>query len=241
MVMFIDLDIIPYDDISLHKLFNNEDPQFSIYKNSLKTPYIQKPKLVKGREILIDWMIDVIFTVSHSPFKISILELAVNILDRYLYIRGVVKGSQLQLVGTTCMFIASKFHDCKEDVFEVLLLCEVTANSVTEDEIYEMEKDILTAIEYKIWIHTIPQYIDEQIKYSQYERWLCYAVLCYDMIQYDPKVIAAAIVYIITGNHTNNVSRSKVKYISKKLEQYKDTIVNGRVLQSIERLNLKNH
>ena len=61
----------------------------------------------KMRAILVDWLVEV-----HLKFKLmpETLYLTVNLIDRYLE-KEKIKRSQLQLVGVTAMFIASKYEE----------------------------------------------------------------------------------------------------------------------------------
>lgn len=59
------------------------------------------------RAILVDWIIEV-----HLKFKLlpETLFVTVNLIDRYLSLVS-VKRNNLQLVGVTAMFIASKYEE----------------------------------------------------------------------------------------------------------------------------------
>ena len=61
----------------------------------------------KMRAILIDWLVDV-----HSKFKLvnETMFLTVNLIDRFLG-KVQVTRQKLQLVGVTCMFIATKYEE----------------------------------------------------------------------------------------------------------------------------------
>ncbi len=58
------------------------------------------------RSILIDWLVDV-----HNSFGMQqrTLQLAYRILDNYL-VRRESNRSELQLVGITCLWMASKYE-----------------------------------------------------------------------------------------------------------------------------------
>ena len=59
------------------------------------------------RAVLIDWMIEV---SEEFSLKRCTLQLAVSYVDRYLSLVANLQKSQLQLVGTTALFIAMKFE-----------------------------------------------------------------------------------------------------------------------------------
>jgi cyclin A len=59
------------------------------------------------RGILVDWMIEV---ADHFKLAAQTLHLSVNYVDRYLSAFP-IKRDSLQLVGITCIFIASKYEE----------------------------------------------------------------------------------------------------------------------------------
>jgi G2/mitotic-specific cyclin 1/2 len=94
------------------------------------------------RGILTDWLIQV-----HVRFRLlpETLFLAVNIIDRFLSAR-VVSLAKLQLVGITCMFIASKVEEVIAPSVSHFLMC--ADSSYTEDEILKAERYVLKILEW---------------------------------------------------------------------------------------------
>lgn len=68
--------------------------------------FSQKDINEKMRAILVDWIIEV-----HLKFKLlpETLFITINLIDRYLSLVS-IKRNNLQLVGVTAMFIASKYE-----------------------------------------------------------------------------------------------------------------------------------
>lgn len=62
---------------------------------------------VKMRRILVDWLTDV-----HMKFKLvpETLFITINMVDRYTQLKQ-IKRRDYQLIGVTCMMIASKYED----------------------------------------------------------------------------------------------------------------------------------
>ena len=92
------------------------------------------------RAILVDWLIDV-----HLKFKLvgETMFLCVNLIDRFLA-KVQISRKKLQLVGVTCMFIASKYEeiyppDLRDFVY-------VTDKAYTKEEILEMEGRVLSEL-----------------------------------------------------------------------------------------------
>ncbi len=73
---------------------------------SVEQTDIQKNVTEKMRQILIDWMIDV-----HDSFELKeqTLHLALKYLSDYSALREITK-EDYQLVGITCLWIASKYE-----------------------------------------------------------------------------------------------------------------------------------
>ena len=104
----------------------------------------QKDLAWKMRGILTDWLIQV-----HSRFRLlpETLFLCVNIIDRFLSAR-VVSLAKLQLVGITCMFIATKLEEVVAPSASNFLYC---ADSLyTEAEILQAERYVLKTIDWNL-------------------------------------------------------------------------------------------
>jgi len=100
----------------------------------------------KMRAILIDWLIQV-----HQRFSLlqETLYLTVGILDRYLSTRfAEVKRKKLQLVGVSCMWIASKYEEMYAP--EINDFVYITDNAYTSLDIRSMELDILRALDFNL-------------------------------------------------------------------------------------------
>jgi len=90
----------------------------------------------------------------HRTFKLvpETLYMTVNILDRYLSVAKHVPRTSLQLVGVTCMLIASKYQEIlfKDFVY-------ISDNAYSKDEILECEEEVLGALHFKL---TTPSLLD---------------------------------------------------------------------------------
>ena len=98
------------------------------------------------RAVLIDWLIDVHFQFELTPETIF---LTVNLFDRYFQIKKFeVRREKLQLIGITCLLIASKYEEIyPPDSWEY---ASVTANTYSITEILEMELEILMTLKFKV-------------------------------------------------------------------------------------------
>ncbi len=71
-------------------------------------PNVQGEINDRMRGILVDWMVEV---ADHFKLSAQTLHLSVSYVDRYLSACP-IKRDALQLVGITCIFIASKYEEC---------------------------------------------------------------------------------------------------------------------------------
>lgn len=105
---------------------------------------MQKDLAWKMRGILTDWLIQV-----HSRFRLlpETLFLCINIIDRFLSAR-VVSLVKLQLVGITCMFIASKVEEIISPSARNFLYC--ADSSYSETEILQAERYVLKTLDWNL-------------------------------------------------------------------------------------------
>ncbi|KAG8433965.1 hypothetical protein GDO86_012357 [Hymenochirus boettgeri] len=96
------------------------------------------------RKILTSWMLEV---CEDQRCGEEVFPLAVNCLDRYLSLVP-VKKSHLQLVGSTCLFLASKLKESKPMTSESLSM--YSDFSFTEKELLAMELVVLNKLKWDI-------------------------------------------------------------------------------------------
>ncbi|CCH61115.1 hypothetical protein TBLA_0E00540 [Henningerozyma blattae CBS 6284] len=98
----------------------------------------------QNRDILVNWLVKI-----HNKFGLlpETLYLTINLLDRFLA-KELVQLDRLQLVGTSCLFIASKY----EEVYSPSIkhFASETDGACTEEEIKEGEKFILKTLEFNL-------------------------------------------------------------------------------------------
>ncbi|XP_036948276.1 G1/S-specific cyclin-E2-like [Acanthopagrus latus] len=106
-----------------------------------KHPGIQ-PKM---RSILLDWLIEVseAYTLHRQTFY-----LAQDYFDRFMLTQTSIDKGMLQLIGITCLFIASKMEEASPP--KLSQMAYVTAGTYYEDEILQMELIILKALKWNL-------------------------------------------------------------------------------------------
>jgi G1/S-specific cyclin-E1 len=106
------------------------------------------------RAILLDWLIEVceVYKLHRETYYLT-----VDYLDRYLTSNSNISKSHLQLIGITCLFIASKV----EEIYPPKLheFAYVTDSACTEEDILQQEILVLQALDWCITPMTIMGWI----------------------------------------------------------------------------------
>lgn len=163
------------------------------------------------RLVLVDWLSEV---VDEFELRQATLYLAVSVLDRYLSLQPVPRA-QLQLLGVTCLWIASKFEDTNPPSLQEVI--EITDHSYAADDVLRMEALVLAQLEYQLavptsltFLHQLVSHVQEDLSRSSpfyqdpaeaesevrlmhtAEYLLELALLTPDTLRYKPSVIAAS-------------------------------------------------
>eukprot|EP00794_Sanderia_malayensis_P007496 gene7496-8327_t len=106
------------------------------------------------RTILVDWLIEV---GEEFSIRDQTLFLTVSYIDRFLSVMSVVR-TKLQLVGTACMLLASKF----EEVYapEVTDFVYITDDTYSSKQLLRMEKLVLFALDYNLSTPTALNFLE---------------------------------------------------------------------------------
>ncbi|KAI3952967.1 hypothetical protein MKX01_028659 [Papaver californicum] len=150
------------------------------------------------RMIVVDWLIGV-----HTDFQLTpdVLYLAVRIFDRYLAMNLVVRKEEMQLVGITSMFIASKYEEVSAPKID--RFADITDSAYSTDQILAMEKSIMVKFRWTLPFPTIYHFLVRFLKASEADEEMENMVfflaelglMQYPMIKYCPSMLAASAVY----------------------------------------------
>ncbi|XP_040870487.1 mitotic cyclin a2-type isoform X3 [Glycine max] len=122
---------------------------------------LQKDINPSMRGILVDWLVEVSEEYKLVP---DTLYLTVNLIDRYLSTR-LIQKQKLQLLGVTCMLIASKYEEmCAPRVEE---FCFITDNTYTKEEVLKMEREVLNLVHFQLSVPTIKTFLRRFIQAAQ--------------------------------------------------------------------------
>jgi len=128
--------------------------------------YIKRQKEIGTdmRTILIDWLIEVTVSYNENHFSSDVIQLAVNYMDRFLSKMGVPK-LKLQLLGVTCLMVASKMIDTiPPDTIQIM---ELTDKTYTALQVRKMELMLLESLKFDLYPPTSSQFTNFYLHLSQ--------------------------------------------------------------------------
>ncbi|OWM78216.1 cyclin-A2-3-like isoform X2 [Punica granatum] len=185
-----------------------------IYDNLRLAELLRRPKcgymemfqrdITKGmRGILVDWLVEVSQEYSLAA---DTLYITVHLIDWSLS-QNFIERHRLQLLGITCMLIASKYEEiCAPRVDE---LCFMTDNTYTREEVLRMEGQLLNYFDFRISGPTTKTFLRRfllaaQANYTSPSLDLEYladylaelTLIEYEFLNFLPSIIAASAVFL---------------------------------------------
>ncbi|CDP18418.1 unnamed protein product [Coffea canephora] len=193
------------------------------------------------RGILIDWLVEVSEEYRLVP---DTLYLTVNLIDRFLS-GNYIEKQKLQLLGVTCMLIASKYEEiCAPRVEE---FCFITDNTYGKDEVVKMESRVLNFLGFQLSLPTTKKFLRRFIQAAQasYEvpsveleflaNYLAELTLLeYSFVKFLPSLTAASALFLARwtldqSDHPWNPTLEH--YTSYKVQELKTTVLALQDLQ----------
>ncbi|GMI97603.1 mitotic-like cyclin 3B from Arabidopsis, CYCLIN A2;2 [Hibiscus trionum] len=193
------------------------------------------------RGILIDWLVEVSEEYKLVP---DTLYLAVSLIDRFLS-HNFIEKQRLQLLGVTCMLIASKYEEiCAPRVEE---FCLITDNTYTRGEVLKMERKVLNFLYFQLSVPTTKTFLRRFIQAAQ----ATYKVPCieleflanylaelslveYSFLKFLPSLVAASAVFLARWTLNQSVhpwNPTLEHYTGYKASQLKATVLALEDLQ----------
>jgi cyclin A len=105
------------------------------------------------RAILIDWLSEV---TEEYRLCLNTLFLTVNYTDRILEVLQIPR-SKLQLLGVSCMLVASKFEEIHPPLVDDFVY--ITDNTYCREEILQMELIVLNTLKFSLTVSTIKNFL----------------------------------------------------------------------------------
>ena len=137
--------------LGLYRLEDRLNRDASLRKCSMR---FQSPPYSTYRKILVDWLIEV-----QHEYKLSTetLQISVLLLERCLGESDDIPRNKLQLLGVTCLFVASKFNETVHPLIsDMVWVCD---NSYTRQDHVEMEMKVMLLLQFQVYSVTPASYI----------------------------------------------------------------------------------
>ncbi|XP_076644249.1 G2/mitotic-specific cyclin-B-like [Halictus rubicundus] len=220
LLVIEDIDKEDHEIPALVSIYSNDIYE---YLRSLESKYHVKKGYLTGQEVtpkmrsvLVDWLIEV-----HQQFRLlqETLYLTVAIIDRFLQAFHSIGKKNLQLVGVTAMFLASKYEEIySPDISDFVY---ITDNEYSKAEILQMEMLIVKTLDYSLGrplpLHFLRRYSKAgkalAVHHTMAKYFLEQCLVHYEMCHYSPSLLAAAAIYLaflITGNNDEGKDKDKV-------------------------------
>ncbi|KAL0724457.1 hypothetical protein Bca4012_039056 [Brassica carinata] len=155
------------------------------------------------RGILVDWLVEVSEEYTLVP---DTLYLTVSLIDWFLH-GNYIERQRLQLLGVTCMLIASKYEEIYAPRIEEF--CFITDNTYTRDQVLEMESQVVKHFSFQIYTPTSKTFLRRFLRAAQASHvmpsvemeflanYLTELTLIeYEFLKFLPSVIAASAVFL---------------------------------------------
>ena len=108
---------------------------------------------MKMRTTLIDWLVEVSDEFGLVP---ETLYLSASLVDRVL-LREQIPRRSLQLLGISCILIASKFEEIYSP--HISELCDITDNTYCPDQVVQMERRVLEVLQFRVCQPTVNTFL----------------------------------------------------------------------------------
>lgn len=133
---------------------------------------------LKMRHKLIDWM----FSVCERIFCNFAFVHSVHILDKFMYLtKRQILRTEFQAIGIQCVMIALMFvhADC---IYDFDFSVHICANAFTEEKHKQIQSEILNTLDYKVYMKTFDQSL-ENVDYKKIKDIICSNdVLCQEQL-----------------------------------------------------------
>ncbi|MED6218373.1 hypothetical protein PIB30_026211 [Stylosanthes scabra] len=205
------------DDAHLRLISQKKDVEIAVAKRSgiyeplklSRRPHpnymerVQQDITQSMRGILVDWLVEVSEEYKLVP---DTLYLTVYLIDWFLS-KTYIERRRLQLLGITCMLIASKYEEINAPRIEEF--CFITDNTYTKEEVLKMETEVLKFSAYQLFAPTTKTFLRRFLQAAQasYEspsleleflaNYLAELTLMnYGFLNFRPSMIAASAVFL---------------------------------------------
>lgn len=224
------LDIFPYlGEIKNHIAFIDWKYNTSILNNIKSASNKEITPQMRG--ILVKWIIQV-----GEKFKVKpeTIHICVQLIDFVLIVKGsTINKSNYQLLGVSCLFVASKFNEIHtHDAEKYVMVCD---GQYTLEQMFEMESVILIATDFNLQFPTVIEFADCLAKDMQLSDTCLTLVknlsnLCvfdFDLFnKYKKNDLASVVVYLASkiGGADNIRSKDLIEQYSVEAETFRECL-----------------
>lgn len=133
---------------SAKELYENHSIAFQENRNDYNKKLVDNGLNNICRVIVLDWLIGV-----HRKFQFrpATIHIGITLFDRFIRLNnkhGLISCDNLQLIGATCLHIASKYEDMNPAV--LLDYCIMSNSEFNPKDMIDMEVEILNTLQFKI-------------------------------------------------------------------------------------------
>ncbi|CAI9289086.1 unnamed protein product [Lactuca saligna] len=164
---------------------------------------VQQDITQEMRGILVDWLVEV---CEEYRLASETLYLTVTLIDRCLS-KMYIEKQRLQLLGITCMLIASKYEEiCAPRVED---FCFITDGTYTRREVLDMEYQVLEILSFNLSVPTVKKFLRRfilaaqssyKVSFVEFEylaNYLAELTLTeYEFLKFLPSLVAASAVFL---------------------------------------------
>ncbi|XP_077230995.1 cyclin-A3-1-like [Tasmannia lanceolata] len=155
------------------------------------------------RGILVDWLVEV---AEEYKLVSDTLYLTISYLDRFLSSHA-INRQKLQLLGVSCMLIASKYEEISPPHAEDF--CYITDNTYTKEEVVKMETDVLKHLNFEMGNPNVKTFLRRSTKFAQEDskapnlqleflgNYLAeLSLIDYGCVRFLPSMVAASVIFV---------------------------------------------
>ena len=164
-------------------------------------------------------------SIKFSSMSSGTVHFAVNFMDRYLA-RVIVRSvSELYIIGSTCLLLASKSIDCQDTPLTINDMVSYLRKecALSKHDIIKMEHHVLKVLNYRLYVPTSYSFINiywnlnliEGNTFAIASRILLVSLPSYDLLKYLPSEIAAAALWMAK------------KFTGNNMPEWTDILING--------------
>jgi len=201
---------IDQDDLDNPQLCAEYAPEMYAYLREIESKYTVQDDYLKGfvttgkmRTVLVDWLVDVQQQFQLLP---ETLYLTISIIDRFMARKGdKVSRGQLQLVGVSAMFLASKIEEIYAP--EIGDFVYITDDAYSKAELRSMELNILKTLNFELgdplsinFLRRFSKAGDVDVTQHALAKYILESILLdYSLVSLPPSLSAAVSLYLSLG------------------------------------------